>query len=99
MTPEEMEQAIRRIEDLLEDQMEIVEDTNKVVHSIRRTNRYAFFAKIILWTLVIVLPFIFIGPIIKSIFPTSDTTGVNVFGIPSIPEIQKAVQTYRNTPQ
>ncbi len=92
---EEHAAAFTRIENLLSEQLELARDTNKVVRSIRRANRIAFWAKLVLWSLVIVVPFLFIGPILKAFLPTANGAALNIFDFPSSAEIQKVIQTYR----
>ena len=94
-TLDEHAAALTRIENLLTEQMDLIRDTNKVVHSIRRTNWITFWLKVILWTAVIVLPFFFIGPLLKTFVPSLGSSEGTVFGFPSAADIQKALQNYR----
>ncbi len=86
-----------RIEELLRDLQETVEENNRLLRRIQRGNVLAFWGKLILWTLVIVLPIIFIKPILSTILPFAGVTspGVGSYGLPSQAELQQVLQAYK----
>jgi hypothetical protein len=85
------------LSDLVEENNKIAHDTNRIVRDMRRTGRIAFWFKLLLWIVVLGLPF-FIGPLLKYF---SAATGFDipanssVFGIPSSEDLQKAISTYK----
>jgi hypothetical protein len=92
------EASISRLEQLIEDSMELAEENNKLLRSLVRTTRFAFWAKAVMWLAILVLPFIFLGPLVRTIIPAADTgkaAGGNLFGFPSPAEIQNIVNSYR----
>ncbi|MES2225901.1 MAG: hypothetical protein V4480_03780 [Patescibacteria group bacterium] len=97
------EASISRIEQLLEETKELAEENNRLLRDIRRTNRISFWSKVILWTVVLILPFIFLGPLLRALVPATGTGvgGGTLFGLPSPTEFQKIIDTYRagNTSQ
>lgn len=80
------ETTVSRLEQLLEDTLELAEENNKMLHRIERTARWSFWTKAIMWIAVLVLPFLLIGPLLHTLLPISDTAGAghgSIFGIPS----------------
>ena len=86
-----------RIEELLRDLQESVNENNRILRRIQRSNAISFWGKLIIWTLVIVLPIIFLKPILNTILPFAGytTPGVGSYGLPSQAEIQQLLQAYR----
>lgn len=90
---------LSRLEELLEDNLHLAKENNRILRDMRRTGRIAFWAKVILWTVVLILPIFLIGPFLRyispltgGVIPTSTTT---LFGIPSSEQVEKAVQQYK----
>lgn len=89
---------LQRLEELLEDNLHLAKENNKILRDMRRTGWFAFWFKVVLWTVILVLPFFFIGPLLRYLSPLTGgaiPTGVNVFGLPSSEQLQKAVETYK----
>lgn len=87
------------LEDIATEQLNLARDTNEVVHSIRRMMRISFWTKLAFWALIIILPVVFIGPIIKALQSFVPTVHVGnqevpVFTLPSVDELEKALHTY-----
>ncbi len=91
------EATISRLEQLVQDSIDLAEENNKLLRSLVRTTRFAFWAKALMWVVVIILPFIFLGPLVRTLVPAYNTgaTGGNLFGFPSPTEIQNIVNSYR----
>lgn len=95
---EEENVTLGRLEELLEENLKLAEDTNRILRDVRRTGRIAFWFKVILWTVVLVLPFFFIGPLLKALEPYTGgalPAGSTLLGVPSPEQIQKAVEQFR----
>jgi hypothetical protein len=90
---------LTRIEELLEDNLHLAKENNHLLKSIRNGNRVAFWAKVVLWTVVLVLPFFFLGPLLRYLSPLTGGAipvgGTSLFGLPSSEQLQKAVQQYK----
>ncbi|MDB5190254.1 MAG: hypothetical protein JWN49_580 [Parcubacteria group bacterium] len=90
------EATISRLEQLLEDSIELAEENNKLLRSLLRSNRIAFWAKALMWIIILILPFILLGPLVRTLVPAADTSKAgSVFGFPSPTEIQNIVNSYR----
>lgn len=88
---------LARLEELLEDNLHLAKENNKILRDLRRTGWFSFWFKVILWIVILVLPFFFIGPILRYLSPlTGGAIPSNgVFGLPSAEQLQKAVETYK----
>ena len=85
-----------RIEQLLEETLELAEENNRLLLSIQRTGRWAFWGKLLFWVIILVLPLIFIGPILDAILPVplSEAGSGSVFGLPSAEQLQILMEAY-----
>ncbi|KND49369.1 MAG: hypothetical protein AB203_03160 [Parcubacteria bacterium C7867-008] len=95
---EEQDVTLGRLEELLEENLKLAEDTNRILRDVRRTGRIAFWAKVILWTIVLVLPFFFIGPVLRALEPYTNgalPAGTTLLGVPSPEQIQSAVEQFK----
>jgi hypothetical protein len=90
---------IERLEQLLEDNIELAEENNKLIRSIRRGNRIAFWLKVVLWVIILGLPFFFIGPIMNALVPFTGSAKASnsssVFGVPSPKELEAAYTAFK----
>ena len=86
-----------RIEELLRDLQDSVDENNRILRRMQRSNAISFWGKIIIWTLVIVLPILFLKPLLNTILPFAGygTPGVGSYGFPSQAEIQKLMEAYK----
>ena len=99
MAPREEEPVtLERLEELLEENLKLAEDTNRILRDVRRTGRIAFWFKVVLWTIVLVLPFFLIAPFLRALEPYTGGAlpiGANLFGIPSAEQIGKAIELFK----
>lgn len=86
-----------RLEQILEETKEIAEENNQILRELRRNWRVSFWIKVVLWALVLILPFLLIGPVLNAIVPavSGEQNGVGVFGVPDTAELQQLIDTYR----
>jgi len=63
---------LARVEQLLEENLQVAEETNSMLRDMRRWSRIGVFFKIILWSAVIILPFLLLKPIIEQLVPASN---------------------------
>lgn len=95
MNDEQM--TLTRVEQLLEENLELAEENNKLLHDLRRTARLGFWFKLLVWAAVIILPFILLKPILETLIPAARTGegGVGVFGLPSQEQLENVIDTYQ----
>lgn len=103
MTDEEVtRKEVQELKEQIEDLVEVAEENNKILHQMRRIGRIAFFAKALMWTIVLILPFVLIPLIspylhllqIPGIGGTSTST--SLFGYPSPEQLERALDTYKS---
>lgn len=81
-----------QLEALLEETAALTRENHKILKSMQRMDLISFWVKIALWALVIVLPLLFIGPILEALLPVAGNAPGAVFGVPS-PE--QLIETYQ----
>lgn len=93
------EKTITRIEQLLEETLEVAQENNELLLSIQRTARWAFWGKLLLWIVVLGLPILFIGPILKALVPVpyTDAAQTGIFGLPSADQLRAVMEAYEVT--
>lgn len=86
------------IQALLQENLALAKETHEIVRKIHRDNRIALWFKIVFWTIVIVLPFFLIKPILSRVFPAGNNGFPNFqsLGGPTSAEIQRAIEIYRS---
>ncbi len=91
------EATIARLEELLKNTLEVAEENNRILLAMQRSARWAFWGKVLLWVVVLALPFIFLGPLIHTLVPLSNTgsTSGSFFGLPSPEHLQDALKAYQ----
>lgn len=92
MSPEERK--------LLEETHALAKDTHRVIREMRREQWFAFFFKIIVWIIVIILPVYFFAeyltPVIQQMTPPGQTAHwTGWFGLPSSADIQNLINSYK----
>ena len=77
-------------------QRALLEETADRVRRMERLGRFSFWAKVIIWSLVLVLPFLFLGSIIDYLggFVGGDA-GSSIMGLPSPEMIRDAFEAYQ----
>lgn len=90
------------LKELLEDTFDTVDENNKILRRMQHVGRVAFFAKAVMWTIVLVLPFFLLpllSPYLRSMgIPgiSTTSTSTSLFGYPSPSELQQAIQQYKS---
>ena len=84
------EERIARLETELKEVREIVEENNEIIRDLRRIGRIAFWGKVIIWVLVLVVPFILFSTVLAPYLSGSS----NLFGLPSPEQIQQVLDAY-----
>lgn len=91
------EQRIAQLEGRMEDLLEAVEDNNKLLRSMHRSMRWSFWGRLLIWIIVLALPFIVLGPFLKAVVPgLSGSQGESLFGLPSASQIQTLLNEYKS---
>ena len=86
---------IAHIRKLLEEQLALAQDSNKIIHNMRKWGRVAFAAKVVIWTIVLVVPLLllpYLAPFIPAFGGSASSTSLtssSLFGYPSPAEIQQ----------
>src|SRR3990167_8555174 len=88
---------------LLEENLRIARDNNRMLRAIRRDAWFSLFGKILLWMAVIVVPFYFyamyFGPLMESVSSLAPGSGVEgkggLFGLPTPGDLQKLIEQYK----
>lgn len=98
MESTDQELRLARLEETLEDILETVEENNKALHAIKRTMRWSFWGKLLIWILVLVLPFIVLGPLLRTLVPgiPGTTQSKSLFGLPSEEQVKALIESYKS---
>jgi len=93
----DLEQRIAQLETKLEDLSETAEENNELLRSIRTTLRWSFWGRLLIWVIVLALPFIVLGPLLRAVVPgISGTESKSVFGLPSSQEVRALMDAYKS---
>ena len=92
MTPEEKK--------LLEETHALAKDSHRIIREMRREQWFGFFFRIIVWAVVLILPFYiysaYLGPVLAKFAPPGSATSTSgYFGLPSSAELQKLIDSYK----
>lgn len=86
------------IEHLLEENLELNKENNKILRRMERNALISFFAKIFLWLILLGLPLIFLGPYLKPLFGlltgAPADPAVSPLGVPSESQLQQLLDVY-----
>lgn len=96
--PEEIEKKLAQLQELLEETSAVVNENNRLIRDMRRLSRVAFWFKLILWILVLGLPFLFIGPLFQALFPAITGHG-SFLGLPSMEQLMQAFESLKQQSQ
>lgn len=84
-----------RVEQLLQENLQIAEETNKMLREMRRWMRINFIFRIVMWAAIIILPLLLLKPLIEAFVPaTSGIQGSGFLGIPTQADLEKALESY-----
>lgn len=75
--------------------LRLEEENNKMLKRMQIVGRISFWAKVVLWSLILGLPVLFFQPIVEFLRASLDQ-GRALYGIPSSTQIQDAIHTYTN---
>lgn len=91
------EQRIAKLEQRVEDLMEIAEENNHLLHSMRTTLRWSFWGRLLIWIIVLALPFLFLGHILKAVVPGLPSgQDKSLFGLPSTNQVKALLDAYKS---
>lgn len=92
------EERLTRIEQQLSDLLEVAEENNELLLQTRRAARWSLWLRVVIWAIVLALPFLLIGPLLRAIVPggVPGSSTTTLFGLPSAEQLQEALDTYRN---
>jgi hypothetical protein len=85
--------TLSRIEQQLQDNLELAEENNRLLRQVRRSLRVSFWLRILIWAVVIILPILLLGPILNAIIPaTGDAAGP--LGLPSVEDLERLREAF-----
>lgn len=93
MNDDQMQLA--RVEQLLQENLEVAHETNAMLRDMRRTARWGFWLRVVVWAAVIILPLLILKPILETLVPATGA-GSGFFGFPSQADLEKALDSYQN---
>ncbi len=92
-----MDPEIKR---LLEETRALAKDNHDMLRSIRRHQRYSAIWTVIVWVIVLALPLYlyqqYMQPIVARFSSTSTTTTSGMFGLQTIAELQKLINSFKS---
>ena len=96
------EQRIAQLEVKFEELLEIAEENNEMLRYLKRTTRWSFWGRLLIWIIVLVLPFLLLGPLLKALVPGISGQSTSLFGLPSQDQVKSLLNAYKQgtgTPQ
>jgi hypothetical protein len=88
--------TLARVEQLLKDNLELTQENNRLIREVRRTGRVSFWFRLALWVIVLILPFLLIGPLLQALVPAAGGSGSgSLFGLPSSSQLQEVFEAYQ----
>ncbi|HEX2792382.1 MAG TPA: hypothetical protein VHO23_01540 [Candidatus Paceibacterota bacterium] len=97
-----MNEEMAELKDLLEENLEVAKDNNRLLKLIRRDATLGLIAKVVLWLVLLGVPLLFLGsylgPLLESMARTPGATpaGVGIFGLPSPEQAQELLEEYKS---
>lgn len=96
------EDANAELKKLLEENIAVAKDNNRLLKLIRRDATIGLVVKVLLWLIVLGVPILFLsaylGPIMEQLSAppgSPSAAGVNMFGIPSPEQVEELLQEYK----
>ena len=97
------EERFAALETLLEENIAVTRENNRLLREMRRNAVIGFIAKLIIWLIVLGVPLFFISSYLAPLIDTvsgkaeSGQLPTGVFGLPSSEQIQQLIDQYRAT--
>lgn len=83
---------------LLEENLALSKDNNRMLRAIRRDQWLSFIGKLIFWAIVLALPFYlyqqYLQPLVGKFSEMTGTTTSGPFGMPTTADMQKLIESY-----
>jgi hypothetical protein len=91
---------------LLEENLAVAKDNNRLLREMRRNALLGFFAKIVIWLVLLGVPLLFlssyIGPLMSAFggaSPTGESLKPGLFGLPSAEQVSDLMEQYKELSQ
>ncbi len=91
------------LKELVEENLRLTKDNNRMLRSMRRTARISFVWRIIFWAAILGIPtyiyITYIAPMMSSIFPPGTENAnpiLKMLGLPSSEALRQAMHTFSN---
>ncbi len=102
MNEEITRKEFNELKELVEDSLDAAEENNRILKRMQAVGRMAFIGKLIIWTVVLVLPF-FLLPLLAPYLKIMQLPGTNasstsagLFGLPSPEQLKEAMERYKS---
>jgi hypothetical protein len=79
---------------LLEENIVIAKDNNRLLRLIRRDAKIGLIVKIVIWVILLGLPLLFLGPIIEALSAGLSGNSAAVFGVPTPEQVELFKESY-----
>lgn len=79
----------------MEELLELAEENNQMLQGIRRSLRWSFWGRLLVWIIVLALPFIVLGPLLNAVVPGFSGPEKGVFGLPSSDQVRALLDAYK----
>lgn len=91
------DKRITRLEETLDELLELAEENNKILIKMERAARWSFWGRLLIWILVLALPFIVLAPFLHALVPgLSGMEGKGLFGLPSGEQTKALFEAYKS---
>lgn len=89
------------IKELLEQEIEITKENNKLLRQLHRNAMIGLIAKVVIWLIILGVPLFFLGPYLKPFFSLITTGQMpegsgteSILGLPSADQLQEIITIY-----
>jgi len=86
---------LARVEQMLEENLQVTEETNRMLREMRRWSRVGIFLRVFIWAALIILPLLLLKPILESLVPAAGGAGSGFLGFPTQADLEKALDSYQ----
>lgn len=97
----EMSAEDEDLKELLEENIAVAKDTNRLIREMRRNAILGMIAKVVIWLIVLGVPLFFLssylGPLLDAASgqPNADSLKPGVFGLPSPEQMNALIEQYK----
>ncbi|HEY0010718.1 MAG TPA: hypothetical protein VGB97_02260 [Candidatus Paceibacterota bacterium] len=89
---DEEQLTLARMQQLLEENLELAEENNQLLRKMRRMGRL----RMVGWILLIILPFLLLIPVMNVLIPSTGGEDSGIFGLPTVERVQRALEALQS---